>query len=93
MVPEVVGSNPIDRPILPLDPASRLKETRVPAIWEEADFDDHELVQVVRDRASGLTAIIALHSTHLGPGAGGTRFCTMPNPPWPCAMRCACRAG
>jgi leucine dehydrogenase len=28
----------------------------------------------VRDRASGLTAIIALHSTHLGPGAGGTRF-------------------
>jgi len=28
----------------------------------------------VHDRASGLTAIIALHSTHLGPGAGGTRF-------------------
>lgn len=46
----------------------------MPAFWEEADFDDHELVQVVRDRASGLTAIIALHSTHLGPGAGGTRF-------------------
>ena len=44
----------------------------MPAIWEEPDFDDHELVQVVRDRASGLTAIIALHSTHLGPGAGGT---------------------
>lgn len=46
----------------------------MPALWEEPDFDDHELVQVVRDRASGLTAIIALHSTHLGPGAGGTRF-------------------
>lgn len=46
----------------------------MPAVWEEPDFDDHELVQVVRDRASGLTAIIALHSTHLGPGAGGTRF-------------------
>ncbi|PLK25694.1 amino acid dehydrogenase [Novosphingobium sp. TH158] len=44
------------------------------AFWEEPDFDDHEMVQVVRDRASGLTAIIALHSTHLGPGAGGTRF-------------------
>lgn len=44
------------------------------APWEEPDFDDHELVEVVRDRASGLTAIIALHSTHLGPGAGGTRF-------------------
>ena len=44
------------------------------AFWTEADFDDHELVQVVRCRTSGLTAIIALHSTHLGPGAGGTRF-------------------
>jgi len=31
-------------------------------------------VQLVHDRASGLTAIVALHSTHLGPGAGGTRF-------------------
>lgn len=44
------------------------------AFWTQPDFDDHELVQFVRDRASGLTAIIALHSTHLGPGAGGTRF-------------------
>jgi leucine dehydrogenase len=49
-------------------------EVRVPAFWEEPDFDDHELVQLVHDRASGLTAIVALHSTHLGPGAGGTRF-------------------
>lgn len=46
----------------------------MPAFWEESDFDDHELVHFVHDRASGLTAIIALHSTHLGPGAGGTRF-------------------
>ncbi|MDE8652061.1 Glu/Leu/Phe/Val family dehydrogenase [Novosphingobium album (ex Liu et al. 2023)] len=44
------------------------------AFWTESDFDDHELVELVHDRASGLTAIIALHSTHLGPGAGGTRF-------------------
>ena len=44
------------------------------AFWSEPDFDDHELVQLVHDRASGLTAILALHSTHLGPGAGGTRF-------------------
>lgn len=50
------------------------------AFWTEPDFDDHELVQVVRDRNSGLTAIIALHSTHLGPGAGGTRFWHYPNP-------------
>ena len=46
----------------------------MPAFWTEPDFDEHELVQLVHDRASGLTAIIALHSTHLGPGAGGTRF-------------------
>lgn len=44
------------------------------AFWTEPDYDDHELVHVVRDRASGLMAIIAVHSTHLGPGAGGTRF-------------------
>ncbi|MFL0356953.1 Leu/Phe/Val dehydrogenase [Erythrobacter sp. GH1-10] len=50
------------------------------AFWTEPDFDDHEVVHFVRDRASGLTAIIALHSTHLGPGAGGTRFWHYPNP-------------
>jgi len=44
------------------------------AFWAEPDFDAHELVQLVHDRASGLTAIIAVHSTRLGPGAGGTRF-------------------
>ena len=44
------------------------------AFWTEPDFDGHELVQFVYDDASGLRAIIALHSTHLGPGAGGTRF-------------------
>ena len=46
----------------------------MPAFWTEADFDEHEMVHFVHDRASGLTAIVALHSTHLGPGAGGTRF-------------------
>jgi len=44
------------------------------AFWTDPDFDDHEMVQLVHDRASGLTAIIALHSTYCGPGAGGTRF-------------------
>ena len=44
------------------------------AFWDEADFDDHEVVHFVSDRASGLTAIIAIHSTHCGPAAGGTRF-------------------
>jgi leucine dehydrogenase len=44
------------------------------AFWAEPDFDAHEQVTLVHDRASGLTAIIAVHSTHLGPSAGGTRF-------------------
>ncbi len=50
------------------------------AFWTGPDFDDHESVQLVHDRASGLTAILALHSTHLGPGAGGTRFWHYPDP-------------
>ncbi len=50
------------------------------AFWTEPDFDEHEQVHLVHDRASGLTAIFALHSTHLGPGAGGTRFWHYPDP-------------
>lgn len=34
----------------------------------------HEQVVLCQDRASGLKAVIALHSTALGPGLGGTRF-------------------
>jgi leucine dehydrogenase len=44
------------------------------APWTYPDFDDHEGVHLFRDAASGLTAVIAIHSTHLGPAAGGTRF-------------------
>ena len=44
------------------------------APWDLPDFDDHEGVHLFRDAASGLTAIIAIHSTHLGPAGGGTRF-------------------
>lgn len=42
--------------------------------WDLPDFDDHEALHLVRDAPSGLMAIIAIHSTHLGPAAGGTRF-------------------
>ncbi len=44
------------------------------SLWEFPDFDDHEVVHFVTDRETGLRAIIAVHSTHLGPGAGGTRL-------------------
>jgi leucine dehydrogenase len=44
------------------------------APWDYPDFDDHEGIHLFRDAPSGLTAIIAIHSTHLGPAAGGVRF-------------------
>jgi leucine dehydrogenase len=44
------------------------------SLWDFPDFDAHELVHFVTDRKSGLNAVIAVHSSHLGPGAGGTRF-------------------
>ncbi|MBC2777949.1 Glu/Leu/Phe/Val family dehydrogenase [Parasphingopyxis marina] len=44
------------------------------ATWDLPDFDDHESVHLFRDPESGLSAIIAIHSTHLGPAAGGVRF-------------------
>lgn len=59
------------------------------AFWASTDFDEHERVELVHDRASGLTAILAIHSSHLGPGAGGTRFWHYPDPAL--AMRDALR--
>ncbi|OAO01186.1 Leu/Phe/Val dehydrogenase [Parasphingorhabdus sp.] len=43
-------------------------------MWDLPDFDGHEAVHFFHDVETGLSAIVALHSTHLGPGAGGTRF-------------------
>ncbi|URD61335.1 amino acid dehydrogenase [Sphingomonas sp. KRR8] len=44
------------------------------ALWALPDFDAHEEVHFITDEGSGLRAIIAMHSTHLGPAAGGCRF-------------------
>ncbi|HEV7658403.1 MAG TPA: Glu/Leu/Phe/Val dehydrogenase dimerization domain-containing protein [Allosphingosinicella sp.] len=44
------------------------------SLWDFPDFDEHELVHFVTDPKTGLKAVIAVHSTHVGPGAGGTRF-------------------
>jgi leucine dehydrogenase len=43
-------------------------------LWNSHDFDAHEDVHFITDAASGLQAIIAIHSTHLGPAGGGCRF-------------------
>ena len=42
--------------------------------WGFADFDDHEGIHLFTDPDSGLQAVIAVHSTNLGPAAGGVRF-------------------
>jgi leucine dehydrogenase len=46
----------------------------MPALWDLPDFDHHESVHLFDDAKTGLQAIIAIHSTHRGPAAGGTRF-------------------
>ena len=37
-------------------------------------FDEHEGVHLFDDTATGMRAIVAIHSTHLGPAAGGCRY-------------------
>jgi leucine dehydrogenase len=43
-------------------------------IREQAAFDEHEKVLFCSDGRSGLRAIISIHSTRLGPAAGGCRM-------------------
>jgi leucine dehydrogenase len=42
--------------------------------WTSPEFDDHEQLCLFSDAETGLRAIVAIHSTALGPAAGGTRF-------------------
>ena len=44
------------------------------ATFDNPAFDAHESVHFFADHASGLRAIIAIHSTALGPAAGGCRY-------------------
>jgi leucine dehydrogenase len=43
-------------------------------MFDHPSFDGHERVVFAHDAATGLNAIIAIHSTARGPGAGGSRF-------------------
>src|SRR4051812_16028664 len=58
----VVSGSP--SPISPVSPVSGVF----------SQLDGHEQVVFCADEASGLRAIIAIHSTALGPALGGTRF-------------------
>ncbi|SET29460.1 Leu/Phe/Val dehydrogenase [Thalassotalea agarivorans] len=44
------------------------------AFFDLVDFDNHEQVVFCSDKESGLKAIIAVHSTKLGPAVGGCRM-------------------
>ena len=43
-------------------------------MFDHSSFDAHEDVHFFHDEASGLKAVIAIHSTALGPAAGGCRM-------------------
>jgi len=43
------------------------------SVFDHPEFDQHESIHHFSDRATGLKAIIAIHSTVLGPAAGGCR--------------------
>ena len=43
-------------------------------LYDHPDFDQHEQVIFCTNDKVGLRAIIALHSTALGPAAGGCRM-------------------
>lgn len=47
--------------------------------WNSPDYDQHEQVCLFSDERTGLRAIVAIHSTALGPAAGGTRFKAYPD--------------
>lgn len=50
-----------------------------------AQFSDHEEVVITQDPATGLRAVIAIHSTKLGPALGGTRMSLYSEHPDPSA--------
>jgi valine dehydrogenase (NAD+) len=54
-----------------------MKDSPAPSAFDL--MDGHEQVVFCKDEASGLRAIIAIYSTVLGPGLGGTRFYPYPS--------------
>lgn len=54
-------------------------EDITPSAARHADFAGHETVLLGRDDERGLTALIAIHSTKLGPAIGGTRIWPHPH--------------
>lgn len=49
------------------------------SVFERIDGEGYEQIVYFSDEQSGLKAIVAIHSTALGPALGGTRFYPYPN--------------
>jgi leucine dehydrogenase len=57
------------------DPSTSLEITEITGEAARLEaFDGHECIWLGRDRERGLTAIVAIHNTVLGPALGGTRI-------------------
>ena len=48
-------------------------------MFEHPEYDGHEELMFAHDEASRLRAIVALHSTRLGPAGGGIRMYPYPS--------------
>ena len=73
------------RTLRPVHATTTLKLTDITAKAARlADFDGHERVWLGEDGTRGLTAIVAIHNTALGPALGGTRV--WPHPTFEAAL-------
>lgn len=62
------------RTLRPVNATSTLKLTDITARAKQAaGYDDHEQIWLGEDESRGLTAIVSIHNTALGPALGGTR--------------------
>jgi len=61
-------------------------------VFDMPEFDGHELLAFGHDAATGLKAIIAVHSTALGRRRADAACGRMPPRPRRCRMCCGCRA-
>jgi leucine dehydrogenase len=58
---------------MPVIKGKKFGEQKV-AVFNQVEFDNHEQVVFCSDKESGLKAIIAVHSTKLGPAVCGCRM-------------------
>jgi leucine dehydrogenase len=56
------------------DKLTLFTEKSVVAVFNHSEFDNHEQIVYCSDAETGLKAIIAVHSTALGPAVGGCRL-------------------